>query len=186
MHPETRASRGEHPIPCGGAVCGIPGAGCSTAREIARRRGEAGSTEPRSLPGWSCRTAAAFLLFAAWKKPPGRPSLDGGPGPSAQVVVRLPGVLRTRAVRAAAVHGTSLSALVRAALERYLDVLESEPPPVPVEPPPAAAVLLIAERSRARAPVEEPFDAAHAYAEADAADAAARASRGGAAPGPIP
>ena len=147
---------------------------------------EMGMETWRPRPEWSCERAEASLVFLSRMKPPGRPSLHGDTGASPRLVIRLPPALRTRAVRAAAVHGRSLSALVRAALEGHLDALADEPPPVPVEPPPTAAVLMVRERSRARAPVTEPFDAARAYAEADAADAAARASRGGVPARPIP
>ncbi|MDP4013468.1 MAG: Arc family DNA-binding protein [Candidatus Nanopelagicales bacterium] len=50
---------------------------------------------------------------------PGRPSLSGG-DPSPQVTFRLPRELREQASRRAEAEGTSISALAREALERFL------------------------------------------------------------------
>lgn len=188
MHPETRASAEENPIPCGGAVCGLPGPGCEAARGVARLLDEMGMVRWRPRPGWSCERAEASLVFLSELKPPGRPSLDGGTGASPQLVVRVPRALRDRAARAAHVRGVSLAALARTALERHLDVVEGEPLPVPVRPPPTPMVLLTTERSRAGIEEDQPFDAGRAYAEADDADrgATSEAARGEGRVRPIP
>lgn len=188
MHPTTRASGQEHPIPCGGVVCGVLGPGCGSARGIARLLGEMGMVGWSPRPGWSCERAEASLLFLSRLKPPGRPSLDGSAGASPQLVVRVSSALRARAARAASARGTSMAALVRAALERHLDVVEDEPAAAPGRPAPEPAVLLTTARSRASIEEVEPFDAAAAYAEADAADRspAPEASRGHDPPRPIP
>ena len=88
-------------------------------------------------------TRADDPVWRAWRRaasapllpPPGRPSLDGYPGPVPQVVLRLPMELR-RAVHLAHWRRTSLAAVVRAALEHHLDEgiggRASRPDPRPV------------------------------------------------------
>jgi hypothetical protein len=53
--------------------------------------------------------------------PPGRPSVDGLPGASPRISVRLPAELQARTAALARWRRTSVAVVVRAALEHYLD-----------------------------------------------------------------